>query len=519
MIFSETLRYWARWQTNGVAVRFGDREITWGELDRSADALAAGLAANGVAPGDRVGLLLSNRPEFNEAVVACMRLGAVAVPFNLRFTASELRYVVSNADCAAVITEAALHGGLHLAQADHPGLIVLDADDGSFDALRTAPNGPDGWDRSAVVDPDAPMFICYTSGTTGDPKGAVLTNRSWFYASMCRALQGGINRNDRLLLPFPMAFTGGLAMVMTALWSGATLVLEPAFDAGRALNIIESQRITVFMAVPAIFQQMANHPDFSGTDISSIRCASSGGAPVPIPLLQTYLARGISMTQAYSLTEVSASGITLPYEQGLERVGSCGVPAMHSEARIVDDDNVECPNGTVGEISIRGPEVMSGYWRNPEATAAVLEDGWLRTGDLGYRDDDGYYYVVDRAKDMLISGGLNVYPAEIERELAGLADVIELAVIGVPDERWGETPAVIAVSAGDGPSEADVMGACADRLADFKLPRYLVVRSEPLPRNMSGKVLKAELRAEYADLTARQAPLRRRAEDVAKGPS
>ena len=229
---------------------------------------------------------------------------------------------------------------------------------------------------------------------------------------------------------------------------------------------------------------------------------------MPVPLMQIYLNRGIAMTQTYSLTEVSASGITLPYEQSLSRVGSCGVPAMHSEARIVDDDNVECPNGTVGEISIRGPEVMAGYWRNPEATAAALTDGWLRTGDLGYRDDDGYYYVVDRAKDMLISGGLNVYPAEIERELAKLADVTELAVIGVPDERWGETPAVIIVSPGAGPTGTSVLAACAGRLADFKMPRYLVVRPEALPRNMSGKVLKAELRAQYSDLAVRQAPLR-----------
>ena len=321
MIFAETLRYWARWQASAVAIRFGDREITWAELDRTADQLAAGLAAHGVAKGDRVGLLMSNRPAFNETVAACMRLGAVAVPFNLRFTATELRYVVADADCSAVVTEAKLHDGLRLAEADHPGLIVLDADDGTLDALRTGQHPL----PHHTIDPDAPMFICYTSGTTGDPKGAVLTNRSWFYASMCRALQGGINLNDLLLLPFPMAFTGGLAMAMTSMWSGATLVLEPAFDAGRALQIIEQQRITVFMAVPAIFQQMANHPSFAAADISSIRCASSGG-----------------------------------------------VPAMHSEARIVDDDNVECPNGTVGEISIRGPEVMAGYLRNPEASAAAL---------------------------------------------------------------------------------------------------------------------------------------------------
>jgi len=262
------------------------------------------------------------------------------------------------------------------------------------------------------------------------------------------------------------------------------------------------------MAVPTLFQLMAQHPAFAATDISSIRCASSGGATVPVSLLRTFLDRGITMTQTYSLTEVSASGITLPYHEAFERVGSCGVPAMHSEAKIVDQDGVEVPPGTVGEIAIRGPEVMAGYWRNPEATAAAIRDGWCHTGDLGRMDDDGYFYVVDRAKDMLISGGLNVYPAEIERELAGLDGVVELAVIGVPDDRWGETPAVIAVTDGRRLTGADVLARCDGHLADFKWPRYLVVRDSPLPRNMSNKVLKGELRAQYADLPETALPIR-----------
>ena len=394
--------------------------------------------------------------------------------------------------------------GCSLVAAERPALVVLDVDDASWAERVTSGRRPAPVD---VADDD-PFFICYTSGTTGQPKGAVLTHRSWFYASMVRALQGGINKNDRILLPFPLAFTGGLALAMVALWSGATLVLEPAFEPGRALELIEAQRITVFMAVPTLFQLMAQHPAFAATDISSIRCASSGGATVPVSLLRTFLDRGITMTQTYSLTEVSASGITLPYHEAFERVGSCGVPAMHSEAKIVDDDGVEVPPGTVGEIAIRGPEVMAGYWRNPEATAAALRDGWCHTGDLGRMDDDGYFYVVDRAKDMLISGGLNVYPAEIERELAGLDGIVELAVIGVPDERWGETPAVIAVTDGRTLTGADVLARCDGRLADFKLPRYLVVRDSPLPRNMSNKVLKAELRAQYADLPETAAPIR-----------
>jgi fatty-acyl-CoA synthase len=309
-------------------------------------------------------------------------------------------------------------------------------------------------------------------------------------------------------MPFPLAFTGGLALGFVTLWSGATMVLEPAFDPTRALHLIQHERITVFMAVPTLFQVMAQHPSFASTDISSIRCASSGGATVPVSLMRIYLDRGIAMTQTYSLTEVSASGITLPYHQALERVGSCGVPAMHSEARIVDADGNEVPPGTVGEIAIKGPEVMIGYWRNPEATAATLRDGWCHTGDLGTMDTDGYFYVVDRAKDMLISGGLNVYPAEIERQLSGVPGIVEVAVIGVPDERWGETPAVVAVTDGTPIDGSTVLDRCAGVLADFKLPRYLVVRDEPLPRNMSGKVLKAELRAEYADIADHAEPIR-----------
>ncbi len=504
MLWGEVVEYWARWQPGLVALRFEEHELTWAQLDRRTSELAAGLSRMGVGHGDRVGILLMNRPEFVETAIACMKLGAVGVPINVRFTPSELAFVIGNAECTVVVTEDALAAGLSRTAQERPGMAILNADDGTLDEARD----PGGAAPPVDIHPDDPLFICYTSGTTGDPKGAVLTHASWHYAASCRALQGGINRNDRILLPFPLAFTGGLAMFMTAAWSGATLVLERAFDPTRALEIIERQLITVFMAVPLIFQQMADHPRFASTDISSIRCASSGGAPVPVSLLQIYLDRGIPMTQAYSLTEVSASGITLPYHEALTRVGFCGVPAMHSQARIVDEDGNECPPDVVGEIVIKGPEVMAGYWRNPDATAATIRDGWCHTGDLGLRDADGYFKVVDRAKDMLITGGLNVYPAEIERVLAGVAGVVEVAVIGVPDDRWGETPAVVAFTAGRPLSAEDVLVACKGELADYKLPRYLVVRDEPLPRNMSGKVLKRHLRDEYAGLQATAEPIR-----------
>jgi fatty-acyl-CoA synthase len=359
-----------------------------------------------------------------------------------------------------------------------------------------------------VVRADDPAFLCYTSGTTGDPKGAILTHGSWNVASQGWAQAIQLTTADRVALPFPLAFTGGLAVWLFTYWAGARLVLEPAVDNDRLFDLFEQERVTALLSVPVILQQLADHPRFPSADLSSWRVACSGGAPVPLSLLRTIQARGIPMLQGFSLTEVSAAATMLPAADAFRKVGSAGLPTVHGRIAVEADDGTRCPSGQVGEILVKGPQVMSGYWNNPVASAATLVEGWLHTGDLGYLDDEGYLYVVDRKKDMLISGGLNVYPAEIERVLAGLQGIVEVAVIGVPDERWGEVPAVVAVTAGSELGADTVLAACRAGLADFKLPRYLVVRDEPLPRNMSGKVLKRELKVEYADLPARSAPIR-----------
>jgi fatty-acyl-CoA synthase len=291
-------------------------------------------------------------------------------------------------------------------------------------------------------------------------------------------------------------------------WAGARLVLEPGFDPDRAFDLFERERITAFLAVPVIIQTMVDHPRWAGADLASWRVACSGGAPVPESLLRAVQARGIPMLQGYSLTEGSAGVTVLPAHDALRRLGSAGLPVVHCEVRVVDEDDRPLPAGEVGEIAVRGPMVMQSYWRNPSASAETLRGGWLHTGDLGRLDADGYLYVVDRAKDMLISGGLNVYPAEIERVLAGLPGVVEVAVVGVPHDRWGETPAVVAYTGGAPLDGGAVMAACEAVLADYKLPRYLVVRDEPLPRNMSGKVLKRDLRAWYAERPDDLRPLR-----------
>ena len=387
MLWGEVLEYWARWQPDKVGLKFEERDFTWAELDRRADELAAGLSNLGVGHGDRVGILLMNRPEFVETAMACMKLGAIGVPINVRFTAPELAFVIGNADCAVVVTEQALAAGLSRTAEERPGMPILDADDGTFDEARV----PGGRPRAVELEPDDPLFICYTSGTTGDPKGAVLTHR-------VVALRGPVPRAPgRHQPPRPPA-----AAVPAGLHRGPGHDADGAvvgFDAGAraglrparaACGSSRSSASRCSWPCRSIFQQLADHPEFDATDISvDPLCVESGGATVPVSLLQTWIDRGIPMTQTYSLTEVSASGITLPYHEAFTRVGFCGVPAMHSQAKIVDEDGNECPPDVVGEIAIKGPEVMVGYWRNPEATAATLRDGWCHTGDLGLRDATG----------------------------------------------------------------------------------------------------------------------------------
>lgn len=493
MNLADIFRHWARWQPEALAIRFGDRDLSWRSLDQRSDALAAALAERGLGQGDRIGILLGNCPEYIETSIAAWKLGAVVVPLNVRYAPPEAAYVIDNAGCVLMLTDATLAPTLVEVEGRIPILDVAE--------VRAM---ADGEGRVPALDLalSHPATICYTSGTTGDPKGAVLTHGSWNAASQGWAQAIQLTVEDRVLLPFPLAFTGGYAVFLFTMWSGGRLVLEPAFDADRTLDLFEQERITALLAVPQIHEVLVQNPRWEGVDLSSWRIACSGGAAVPESLIRAIQARGVPMLQGYSLTEVSAAGTILPGHDALAKVGSAGLPIVHGGAAVFGEGGQFCQPGEVGEILISGPQLMAGYWNNPEASAKALQNGWLHTGDMGVIDEDGYLKVVDRAKDMLISGGLNVYPAEIERLLTGLDGVLELAVIGVPHERWGETPMVIANTGGKPLTADQVVAACRGRLADYKLPRYLLLRDEALPRGMSGKILKRELRDEYANLPA-----------------
>lgn len=494
-------RHWARWQPDGTALWFDERTFTWRELDERTDLLAAGLAARGVGKGDRVAVLMGNRSEWVELTVALLKLGALTVPLNTRYSAPEVAYVVRDAGARLAVTEDALAAGMSVAADEVDGLEICTAE--RLDQLRSPDDPP-----AVTTYPDDPAYLCYTSGTTGDPKGALLTHGAFDAISRAWAQSLPISFDDVFYLPFPLAFTGGLCVLVWSLVGGSALVLDRAFDPARTVEMMERHRVTALMAVPLIIRQVIDHPSAADADLSAWRMACSGGAPVPPSLLADVQARGVPMLQMFGLTESSGMATLLPGHDAARKLGSAGLPVPHTRVEIVDGDDRPVAQGEVGEIVIFGPQIMQGYWNNAEATASALRRGGLHTGDLGYLDDEGYLFVVDRAKDMLITGGLNVYPAEIERLLAGLPGVTELAVIGVPHERWGETPAVIACTTGAPLDPQEVLGACRGVLGDYKLPRFVVTRDAPLPRNMSGKVLKRELRAEYEDLQHEAAEIR-----------
>ncbi len=501
MNLANIVRFWARWDPDRVHLRLDGEDVTWAELDERTNRLANGLAAQGVDHGDRVGILAANAVEYCELAIACYKLGAVLVPLNVRLTPTELRYQLEHSGCRLAVSDQALAGALADAAA---GLDVSRFTIGStFDGLRAASSS----DPDVPVAPDDLAYLCYTSGTTGQPKGAMLTHANVWNMAVMRILALGQVRDDRVYLPFPLAFTGGLVSSWgPAYVSGATLVLDRAVDPLRALQRIAGDRITVFAAVPVVWEMILHHPDFGSYDLSSLRIAGSGGAPVPPSLLTGLQAAGIPMSQGYGLTEGGGMNTWLRAEDATAKLGSAGIPMMHTRARIVDDTLRDVAVGTVGELLLKGPEVMRGYWGDPEETEVALVDGWLRTGDMARVDEDGYVTIVDRAKDMLISGGLNVYPAEVERVIAGVAGVADVAVIGLPDERWGEVAvALVTPAPGAELDEAMIVAHCSTQLADYKRPKRVPFPDEPLPRGMSGKVLKRELRLRYAHLGSTRA--------------
>lgn len=487
------------------AITFEDATWSYREFMDRVDRVAGGLRAGGVSEGDRVGFLAFNHPTFLEVMFACARIGAIFVPLNFRLTGPELSFIIGDAGVHTMVVGPDHRQVVDSIRGEIPvgrWIGVEGAESGwePYDALLAA----EAIEGLTPLDPDATALIMYTSGTTGHPKGAMLSHANFWWNNV-GALHGGDTLERDVTLVFaPLFHIGGLNVTtLIALQKGAHVVLHRHFDPGAAIEAIQRHRITTLFGVPAMFLFMSQHPEFDDADLSSIRLAICGGAPVPEPLMKRYASIGVPFSQGYGLTE-TAPGLTIVSEEFAEsKLGSAGRPMFFVDMKIIDADGATITEPFVkGEICARGPNIMKGYWNRPEATAAAVDDaGWFRTGDAGYVDEDGFYYVADRVKDMVITGGENVYPAEVEEVLLDHPAITEVAVIGIPDERWGEAvTAVTTLTAGSSLTLEELRQFAGERLAGFKLPTRLEVVDE-IPHNASGKMLKRQLRERFDEVT------------------
>lgn len=477
-----------------VCVATGER-LTYRVLDERADRVAAALTnVLGLTKGDRVGLLAHNRVEFVAAFFAAARCGLVLVPLGTRLTARELAPIAADAGLSVLLYDGAL------------GFVVNELDDVLGDVRFVALDVPvrashprlgelaHGDARVAAVHPEDPVCLLYTSGTTGKPKGVVIPHRQVAFNGAVTALAWGLREDDVSPIFTPLYHAGGLfAFLVPIFTAGGTIVLHEGFDAPEVVETIAKERATVVLGVPTIWKMLAESRAFESADLSSVRWLVSGGAPLPVSVLSTYHARGLVMRQGYGLTEVGVNCFAMTSEDAIAKAGSIGKPMPFTQVRLVDDTGRDVPAGVPGELCFRGPHVSKGYWNAPEATAAVFDaGGWFHTGDVASRDAEGFFTIVGRKKEMFISGGVNVYPAEIEAALLAHPDVADAAVVGAPHETWGEIGVAFVVSRGVPPTPEALSAFLEERLARFKVPKEFVFWPA-LPRTAYGKVVKGEL--------------------------
>ncbi len=517
---------------NQLALLADGARWTFADLDRWASAMAHGLLAHGAVLGDRVALLLRNRPEFVALAHAAPRAGVTLVLLNTRLAAPELawqiadsgaRLLIYDADTAALATAAieiaAPSVGALGRSADHPSAAMellqpsVQADDQpqlhrrDCNRQLTPPAAVDIASLCASLDSTAALrdtidlseiyTLIYTSGTTGRPKGALLTYGNYWWSAVGSALNLGSHANDRWLAVLPLFHVGGLSILVRAAIYGIPAVLHSSFDPAAVNRAIDEDGVTIISVVSTMLQRMLDERGDRPYP-AALRCVLLGGGPAPRPLLEACAARGVPVVQTYGLTETASQVATLAPADALRKLGSAGQPLLPTELRIASDGVTD-----VGEILVRGPTVMRGYMNRPEETALALRDGWLHTGDLGYLDGEGYLYVVSRRHDLIISGGENIYPAEVESVLLAHPAVAEAAVVGLPDARWGQVAAAaVTLREGMFASEAELIDFCRERLATYKVPRRIYF-AETLPRNAAGKLMRDDIRAAFNDKVTR----------------
>ncbi|MCW2899478.1 MAG: O-succinylbenzoate-CoA ligase [Streptosporangiaceae bacterium] len=482
----------ARMTPDRTAVIFEDRSWTYARLHERVTRLAHAFRGLGVRPGDRVAYLGPNHPAFLETLFATGMLGAILVPLNSRLAGPELEFMLTDSG-----TQVLVHGPESAGTVAQMRLAALTRDVAVGGDLEQLIAGGSTDPLDEPVGPDDVCMIMYTSGTTGRPKGAMITHANVTWNCVNVLLDIDLTRDEITLVSAPMFHTAALNMTcLPTLLKGGTAVIMPSFSPDSAFDLIQRHRVSWMFGVPAMFTAMARSPRWAEADLSSVRILECGGAPVPEALIQTYRARGLTFLQGYGMTE-AAPGVLFLGPEAADRVGSAGKPSFFTDVRMTGPDEP-------GEILVKGPNVMKGYWGRADATREAFgEDRWFRTGDAAVTDEDGFFYIVDRIKDVIISGGENVYPAEVEAVLYGHPAVADCAVIGVPDDAWGEVGKAVVVLRPDARADAaELLGSLDGRLAKYKIPKS-VEFTGVLPRGASGKVLKQELRQAYGAQTER----------------
>lgn len=482
-----------------------DQRLTFAQLNSRCNQLANSLVALGVKPGDRVAIAMMNSAEFIESYFAVAKIGGVVVPLNWRLISDELEFILKDSGSSVLLfgeeftdTMGDLHSRgdktevqqwIRFSQSLTSVSFAMDYQSFKYSGATSEP-------EIGACD-DELLYIMYTSGTTGLPKGVVHSHNTSLWALFTFALSCDLREGDHYLVALPLFHVGSLTPVTLNIHRGAACVMMREFNPVRAWELIDKEKVTNSLLVPAMLNFMIQVPDVTQYDHSSIRWIQSGASPLPVSLIQQYADLNIDIHQIYGLTESCGPACVISAEHALLKIGSTGRAFFHTDVKVVDEQGQECQPNIQGEVWVSGQHIMLEYWNRPEATTeTITADGWLKTGDVATVDEDGFIYIQDRIKDMIISGGENVYPAEIENVLLTHPDIAEVAVIGQPSAKWGESPFAVVVAKSKNLSEDDVLTHCKEKLASFKLPKG-VAFIEVIPRNANGKVLKRELRLEF----------------------
>lgn len=514
MVETDWLKRWFLYSPNAVAIHIAETgtEFTYSAVYRMSCEIARHLSDHfGVRKGDRIAVMSTNEMEYTPLFFATQRLGAILVPVNFRLTGREIHHIIEDSGATVLISQDSFQDTISKMD---PNIVPdkrwsFDAPQNSLRTLVqsiTATHSKElhahrstelsrAWELDSQLEFEDPCMILYTSGTTGSPKGALITHKMMFWNSVSTGLRLNLTQNDVTLSFLPFFHTGGWNVLnMPFLHRGAKLVFMKKFEAERVLQLCEQEKVTVLFGVPTTMDMMFHTPAFRSTNLTSVRYAIVGGEPMPIDLIKHWQERGIPIRQGFGLTEFGPNVFSLPEEDSLRKIGSIGFPNFYIDARVLDDQGRDVPTGEIGELILKGPACTPGYWKNEAATSDAIRDGWFYTGDLMKRDAEGYYYVAGRKKDMFISGGENVYPVEVERFLSTHPKIREVAVIGVPDQKWGEVgKAFIALVEGESLTPDDVLKFCYGNLAKYKIPKHVEFLPE-LPKGDSGKILKRSLK-------------------------